>query len=112
MLVSAARITPFATAVCLAACGCASFSGPEEPAWLTPVPATVRRATITPPANTGVIPASYREDAPARQTSPLPPMSSSPLEGVTALTAENVVRIVLDRNPTLDQMRASAAVLV
>jgi outer membrane protein TolC len=31
-----------------------------------------------------------------------------PLEGLTKLTAEDVVRVVLDRNPTLDQMRASA----
>lgn len=111
MLVSPARITPLATAVCLAACGCASFSGPEEPAWLTPVPATARRTTTIPPPNTGVVPASYREDAFPRQALP-PSVPTSPLDGVTALTAEDVVRIVLERNPTLDQMRASAAALV
>jgi cobalt-zinc-cadmium efflux system outer membrane protein len=111
MLVSAARITPLATAVCLAACGCASFSGPEEPAWLTPVPATARRTTTIPPPNTGVVPASYREDASAHQAPPTS-VPTSPLDGVTTLTAEDVVRIVIERNPTLDQMRASAAALV
>lgn len=111
MFMPTARIAPFAAAICFAACGCAS-SSPKEPGWFTPLPGPVRGATAAPSSNNAVIPASYREDSPSR--SALPTLSSpptAPLDGLTALTAEDVVRIVLERNPTLDQMRASAAVL-
>jgi len=55
-----------------------------------------------------VAPASHHEGpSAAPPVSPAPPRP--PLEGRTALTADDVVRVVLERNPTLDQMRATAA---
>lgn len=55
-----------------------------------------------------VVPVAHHEVAPV-----VPPPNGlrSPrqsLEGLTTLTAEDVVRVVLERNPTLDQMRATA----
>ncbi len=60
-----------------------------------------------------MVPAAYREDLPGRQV----PLSggadtiqpAGPLDGRETLTAEDVIRVVVERNPTLDQMRASAA---
>jgi outer membrane protein TolC len=61
-----------------------------------------------------VVPVAYREAAPAEPVPPPPVPSSTPpqgrpLEGLTVLTAEEAVRAVLERSPTLDQMRATAA---
>jgi cobalt-zinc-cadmium efflux system outer membrane protein len=58
-----------------------------------------------------VVPAAHREMAPADGIVPTaaPRPQTHPLEGLTTLTAEDAVRVVLDRNPTLDQMRATAA---
>jgi cobalt-zinc-cadmium efflux system outer membrane protein len=112
MLVPIARITSLAAAACLAACGCVSAYTPQEPTRLTPVPGTSRGTTTPAPSNTAVVPASYRESPSARQAPQSPPSPpSSPLEALTVLTAEDAVRIVLERNPTLDQIRASAAAL-
>ncbi len=108
-----ARIAILAAAVSLAACGCAAWSGPTGPPQLAPVLGSVRQAAALQPPRPAVVPAAYREDLPGRQV----PLSggadtiqpAGPLDGRETLTAEDVIRVVVERNPTLDQMRASAA---
>jgi outer membrane protein TolC len=60
-----------------------------------------------------VVSVEHREAAAAEpppwSVQPPTPPQGRPLEGLTVLTAGDVVRAVLERNPTLDQMRASAA---
>ncbi len=102
------RFTAFATAASLTACGCAAWSGSGTLPLLDPVPAAASTRQSTPPPTAirgGVITAGHRESASVASSTPPP----SPLEGLSALTSEDVVRIVLERNPTLDQMRATAA---
>src|SRR5262249_37953842 len=69
-----------------------------------------RRAGLQPPQSP-VVPVAHREvqpaNTPAPAPDPLPP--ARPLDGVPSLTAEDAVRVVFDRNPTLEQMRATAA---
>jgi cobalt-zinc-cadmium efflux system outer membrane protein len=87
-----ARITVLAAAACLAACGCASRSGPADLPRFNAIP-----PRPVPPA--AVIPAAHQEPAPAPRLR----------DATAALTPDEAVRLVLERNPTLDQMRASAA---
>jgi outer membrane protein, heavy metal efflux system len=96
MPLTTARIAPFAAAIGLAAAGCAAWSGTQGPQPWTPTP--VR--SIPPDAHrqAAVLPAAHLE-------APL----AHPFDGRTALTADDVVATVLVRNPTLDQMRATAA---
>ncbi len=58
-----------------------------------------------------VVQAGHRERVPDVPQAPLSESAPTnrPFEGVTALNSEDVVRTVLERNPTLDQMRATAA---
>ena len=93
------RSVALATASCLAACGCAT-SGPSP---FTPYPAPTRPAPPATVARPPVAPASHQE---APQPAALP--SPSPLSDRPLLTAEDVVRAVLERNPTLERMRAAA----
>jgi len=63
------------------------------------------------PALATVIPAVHLVQVPV---APLPRVAEAvsatrPFDGMTALNSEDVVRTVLERNPTLDQMRATAA---
>src|SRR5262245_16284855 len=113
MTASLARLTTLAAA-CIAA-GCAGWSGKEGLLLMAPVPgAGLVRPSGSPaerPARPAVVPAASRETAPAGQPPPVAdtPLPPRPLEGITVLTTEDVVRVVLERNPTLDQMRAVAA---
>jgi cobalt-zinc-cadmium efflux system outer membrane protein len=111
MIVQSTRIAPLAAAICLAASGCAPLFSTHEPAWLTPVPGTVPEATASTPHKSEVVSISHQEEASTHMASPPPSQRTDPLDGLTALTGKDVVRIVLERNPTLDQMRASAAAL-
>ena len=96
------RIATLAAALC-AACGCAAQSGSPAPtSGLSPAPGPAPQPRPQP----AVVPAAFRE-APADRT---PTPARPPLDGVIALTADDVVGAVLARNPTLDQMRATAAV--
>ena len=111
------RIATLAAAVCVAACGCAAPSGSPGPPLFAPTlgPGPVRSATPTPDSRPrpGVVPAAYREGPPPDRpppAAPAPALARPPLDGRTVLTAEDVVAVVLERNPTLDQMRATAAV--
>ena len=87
-----ARITVLAAVACLTACGCAARSGPADLPLVHPTPP--RR--LPPPT---VLPAAHQEPAPAPRL----------LDTAATLTPDEAVRLVLERNPTLDQMRASAA---
>jgi outer membrane protein, heavy metal efflux system len=109
MLVSRSRFPAFAAAAWLAACGCAAPSGP--PLW-APAPGTntARPAPSEARPRPVVIPVSHREVS-ADRTAPLGDLRplGHPLEGLTTLTVDVVVGAVLERNPALDQMRATAA---
>src|SRR5262245_33316906 len=103
---ASSALAALGTVACLAACGCAAWSGPAEPPLLA-APAPARLAhRATPGARPAIIPASH-SDAP--NAPPAPVAEPRPLEGRSTLTAEDLVRVVLERNPTLDQMRAAAA---
>lgn len=113
MPVSRFRPTTQLAAVCLAACGCAAPSGAPGPSRWAPTPGSNAVRTVPPEARPqpAVVPVAHRE---APVTSPTPPPAGPlalgrPLDGLTVLTAEDAVRVVLERNPTLDQMRATAA---
>ncbi len=116
MPVSPFRIATLAAAACVAACGCAAPSGSPGPPLLAPSPGPgpVRSAGAPAPRpQPAVVPVAYREVPPSDRTPPpaAPPTPTRPpLDGLTALTAADVVGVVLERNPTLDQMRATAAV--
>ncbi len=109
MRVSRSRLSTLAAAAWLAACGCAAPSGP--PLW-APTPGTngVRTAPSDARPRPAVVPVAHGEvpapDTPPQRTGP---PTSHPLEGLTTLTDDDVVGVVLARNPTLDQMRATAA---
>src|SRR5437868_4492667 len=110
MTARAARIATLAAAACLAACGCAAPSGLPllDPAG----PGAARRAATqaSPAPRSAVVPAAHHEVAPAQNpAAPAVLPQPRPLDGLAALTPEDAVRIVLERNPTLDQMRAAAA---
>lgn len=91
--------------------GCASPKGPPV---IVPAPGAgtgrlVESAAPTP--QRAVVPASHRE---AQSDAGLQPGADAlparhPLDGLTTLRADDVVRVVLERNPTLEQMRATAA---
>lgn len=101
------RCTTFTAAVWLA-CGCAAPSSP--PLWTpTPRPSPVRPGAGKIQSRPSVVPAAHSEAALV-----VPPTDGArtprqPLEGLTTLTADDVVRVVFERSPTLDQMRATAA---
>lgn len=106
------RLTTLASAACLAACGCVAPAGS-----LSKVPTSgvqVTRRTDLDANRRGVVPAAHQEPRPVEPSRPHAPAAESrpnpqPLAGVTTLTPDEVIRVVLERNPTLDQMRATAA---
>ncbi len=112
MPVPSTRLALLTVAVCLTASGCAGWNGPSGPPQWAPVPGPNSVRSTVPPARArpAVVQAAYREP-PADDHGPPPPAPAPrhPLDGVTTLTADDVVRVVLERNPTLDQMRATAA---
>lgn len=112
MPASPIRIAILAIATCVAVCGCAAWTGPPGPPLLAPSAVPVRSApALEPRPRPAVVPVAYREVPPSDWT-PLVAdsiQSRLPLDGLTVLTAEDAVRVVLERNPTLDQMRATAA---
>jgi outer membrane protein, heavy metal efflux system len=103
------RLSILTAATWLAVCGCAA---PGPPLW-TPTLGTysVRHAPPEARPRPVVVLASHREVPPADQPAPIggPRPLGHPLEGLTTLTADTVVGVVLEQNPTLDQMRATAA---
>ena len=105
------RLAALATVVCLTASGCVGRSGPSEPPLWAPTsgPNPVRPATPEARPRPAVVPAAYREAPVADRAPPNTGPHQHPLDGVTTLTADDVVRVVVERNPTLDQMRATAA---
>ena len=114
MTVSTSRIATLAAAVCVAVCGCAARSGSPGPVASAPLPNpdAGRSVGMKPEPRPGVIPAAYREAPPNDRTPPpatSPVPADLPLAGLSALTPEDMVRVVLERNPTLAQMRATAA---
>jgi outer membrane protein, heavy metal efflux system len=116
MSVSKSRRSTLTAAACLVAFGCAAPSGSSElPLWaptpgtnaIVPTPLGAQpKPTVTPVAHREV-PLADPIHPHVRTTSTGP--NPQPLAGVTKLAAEDVVRVVLERNPTLDQMRAAAA---
>ena len=104
------RLSTLAAVACLAACGCATQSGP--PQWApTPETNAARPAPALVQPKPALMSVAYRETSAAGPTpSPAVPPTQGrlPFEGLTTLTAEDAVRVVLDRSPTLDQMRATA----
>ena len=108
-------IVTLASAVSLTACGCAArpgLAGPH-PFALTPGPEVVAvRNAPQPGPRPAVVLAGHRETAsPAPTPTPLSAELPPPrlFDGVANLTEANVIRAVLERNPTIDQMRATAA---
>ncbi len=116
MTVSMSRIATLAATLCVAACGCAARSGSPGPGESAPLPNPDAGRSVgmkpEPRPRPTVIPVAYRE-APSNDRTQTPATSPAPadlpLAGRSALTAEDAVRVVLDRNPTLAQMRATAA---
>lgn len=105
------RIAALAAAVWLA--GCAGWNGPSGPPLWAPVPGPnpVRSAAPEARARPAVVQAAYREPPAVEHDppTPAPPAARHPLDGLTTLTPDDAVRVVLERNPTLHQMRATAA---
>jgi outer membrane protein TolC len=111
MIASTAKIATFAAAVWLTGCA-AGPVGPEPAMWQpTRGPAPARQAKPTAEGQCSVVPVGHRELSPAEPDTPppAPPSAQHPLDGVSTLTAGDVVRVVLERNPTLEQMRATVA---
>ena len=107
MPASTVPITMLIAAACLLGCGCAARMGPTDRPQVS-FPVVDRH---TPETGRALVPASHTEAAsvPADRETRLATLKS-PLEGRLSLTEEDVVSEVLARNPTLDQMRATAAV--
>ncbi len=108
-----AGIATLSATVCLTACGCVSSPRPGVSGGLhsSRADSDPVKKTQAIPTQTPVLSAAHREIAP-----PAPPPrvavpvhANDPFDGAVALSAESVVRVVLERNPTLDQMRATAA---
>ncbi len=114
MTASMTRIAALATATCIALCGCAVRAGPPGPPIFAPVQGAGPGQLDMPPVPTRhptVIQAAHRvaEFDAGLQPGHTPLHATHPFDGITTLRAEDVVRVVLERNPTLDQMRAAAA---
>jgi outer membrane protein, heavy metal efflux system len=109
------RLATLTAVTWLTACGCAApFGPPGPPMWSPPRVEEVRASPPAARSRPGVVPAAHQEARPAELPHPHalaadPRPNPQPLAGVTKLTAGEVVRVVLERNPTLDQMRATAA---
>jgi outer membrane protein, heavy metal efflux system len=111
MLAPLTRLAPLAVVVCLTASGCAGWNGPSGPPLWAPVPGPNPVRSVVPEAartRPVVVPVAYREPL-ADDHGPPASATRHPLEGLTTLTPDDVVRVALERNPTLDQMRATAA---
>lgn len=111
------RLVTLATVLCLTACGCAGWAGRPGPSSVAQVPGSrsVQQAHAAEPTpRPAVVPAGHRVASSAGQTPPIavPALPPNPLEGHPTLSTDDVVRVVLERNPTLDQMRATAAAVV
>src|SRR5262245_24842099 len=107
MTVSTAKIATFAAALWLAGCATGP-AGPAPSLWRpTPGLAPNRLAKPVAEARPAIVPVGHRELPPAEPNAL--PAVLHPLDGVSTLTADDVVRVVLERNPTLEQMRATVA---
>ncbi len=80
------------------------------PMWSpTPGKPTAQRVPTLVQQQRSVVPIAHKEAASVELPLNASPPAQQPLKGVMSLTAEDVVRVILERNPTLDQMRATAA---
>lgn len=106
MFVSVSRSA--AVAVGLSVCGCAAPSGSVPPRITAYGADEVRSAGSGALPPSAVVPAAHREAPRAESVGAPPAPGAHPFAGAAVLTAEDAVRVVLERNPTLDQMRAAA----
>lgn len=112
-LCNARNLVLLVLVACLAACGCATPFPTDLPVQ-PPARSEIRgqqSAHKMIPALAPVIPAGHLAQVPVAP----PPRAAEavsttrPFDGTTILNSEDVVRTVMERNPTLDQMRATAA---
>ncbi|HSQ57108.1 MAG TPA: TolC family protein [Gemmata sp.] len=103
MTSSALRAVFLATVACSSACGCGTWSGQGRlPDAVYPHPPVRQKPPST------VVPASHQSLASAVAATPAVE-NPQPFEGVPELDPDEVVRVVLARNPTLDQMQATVS---
>ncbi|MDB5309221.1 MAG: Heavy metal efflux outer membrane protein CzcC family [Gemmataceae bacterium] len=97
--------------VCAALGGCATDRDTRTPDELRvvtgPVASARQPGPVVPPPSADVVQAASRAD-PDDLPAPRPVGPAQPLAAAAELTPDAVVRAVLDRNPTLDEMRAAA----
>jgi outer membrane protein TolC len=96
-------------AIVSAACGCVTWPGAPAATRFDPEGGSNHTDGLPDPPP--IIQAAHREPSQAAQPAAAAeaPPAGRPLEGLATLTPDEAVRVVLERSPTLEQMRAAAA---